>query len=254
MAAIDKFYITSWDQYAEIRDFFEKCGEVTDDYGNKFIPLNYLWEISEEEFNTRINNQLISQQEHYNNGDYDYMVRDGYWTQEEYDNFKPKADIPIMNTPIIFDIWMIRNCQHIKWLTKDLMNKYGGDHSGYSYPDILTRTSVWDTFKRNGLGKNIKVKLPKINVTYSHLGIEVSLSDNIWALYSEDDDVWYFNREPRLLGYVSSMAYIFGSVKSIYRKLQKWNLPENAKVKISVVSFKNGDYVVSNYETIIKKK
>jgi hypothetical protein len=39
MAGIDKTYIKSWKQYAELKDFFDSCGEVTDDYG-KFSRTN----------------------------------------------------------------------------------------------------------------------------------------------------------------------------------------------------------------------
>ena len=44
MAGIDKTYIKSWEQYVELRDFFTSCGEVTDDYGNIFRPIDYLRE------------------------------------------------------------------------------------------------------------------------------------------------------------------------------------------------------------------
>ena len=53
MAAIDKTYIKSWDQYVELRDFFTSCGEVTDVYGNKFKPIDYLWK-EEDEFKEAI--------------------------------------------------------------------------------------------------------------------------------------------------------------------------------------------------------
>ena len=46
MAAIDKTYIKSWDQYVELRDFFTSCGEVTDDYGNVFEPPHTVLESS----------------------------------------------------------------------------------------------------------------------------------------------------------------------------------------------------------------
>ena len=53
MAAIDKTYIKSWEQYAGLRDFFISCGKVTDDYGNVFEPIDYLWE--REEIDSSVN-------------------------------------------------------------------------------------------------------------------------------------------------------------------------------------------------------
>lgn len=156
MAGIDKTYIKSWKQYAELKDFFASCDEVTDDYGNVFRPIDYLWEREEIEFKETVERLAKEVLECYKKGGYDWSLEHGYMTQEEYDNFNPydHVSIPVMNTPIVFDIWMIRNCQHIGWLQDDLKDKYSGGWSKTAFTEhndddlyyqILNHTSCYDT-------------------------------------------------------------------------------------------------------------
>ena len=51
MAAIDKFYLKNWDEYTQLKNFFESCGTVIDDCGNKIKPIDYLYKHTEENFN-----------------------------------------------------------------------------------------------------------------------------------------------------------------------------------------------------------
>ena len=56
--------------------------------------------------------------------------------------------------------------------------------------------------------------------------------------YHENEDYWCSDTEMHMThGWTSSCAYIKTktySPKAIFRKLKKWNLPENAEVKITV--------------------
>ena len=58
MAAIDKTYVNNWDQYLELKNFFESCGTVTDDFGNTFKPIIMLWHNEEADFNEWRNNLI----------------------------------------------------------------------------------------------------------------------------------------------------------------------------------------------------
>lgn len=40
MAGIDKTYVKSWQDYCEIVDWCNSVGEVTDDYGKTFRPID----------------------------------------------------------------------------------------------------------------------------------------------------------------------------------------------------------------------
>lgn len=272
MARIDKTYINSWQQYVELRDFFNSCGEVIDEYGNTFRPIDYLWERDEIEFKETIERLAQEELRRYKNGGYDWSLKHGCMTQEEYDNFNPYdyVDTPVMNTPIVFDIWMIRNCQHIKWLQEDLKNKYSGGWSktaftGHNdndlYYQILNHTSCYDTYKRNGLGKNIKVKkdsfpiIPLHGIKKVFIEAEVYVNDETWW-YHEDEDYWCSDAEMHMThGSISSSADIKSkSPKAIFRKLKKWNLPENAEVKIFVfLTDKKGNRYLSDFILKIRK-
>jgi hypothetical protein len=259
MAGIDKTYISSWNQYEELYNFFQSCGEVTDDFGNKFNPIDYLWEFEKDNFLSRLDELAKREKERYDSGGYKEILKEGYITQGGYDNFNPydHIDIPIMNTPIVFDVWMIRNCQHIGWLQEDLKRKYGNGYSKASfeesgdetlYSQILNHTSPYDTYKRGGLGKNISVNkdsfpiISLFGIRKFWLWVEVlksnSNSDGYWW-YDIERDYWYCDKELHLAGgSISSTATIWGkkkfSPKALFRKFQKWNLPEGTKLRVSV--------------------
>lgn len=274
MAGIDKTYINSWQQYVELRDFFNSCGEVTDDYGNIFRPIDYLWKREETEFNEIISQKAKEALESYNNGGYKWSLKHGYMTQDKYDNFNPydHIDIPIMNTPTVFDIWMIRNCQHIEWLQDDLKDKYSGGWSKTAftnhndddlYYQILNHTSCYDTYQRNGLGENIKIKkdsfpiIPLYGIKKVFIEVEVNVNDEIWW-YHEDEDYWCSDTEMHMTnGWKSSCADIKSktySPKAIFRKLKKWNLPENTEVKIIVfLKDKKGKRYILDFILKIRK-
>lgn len=279
MAAIDKFYINSWEQYKELRDFFISCGEVIDDYGNKFRPISFLYKNEEQEFKDWVNNVAKHVQETYDSGGYKWSLEHGFMTQEEYDNFNAidHATVPIMNTPIYFDVWMIRNCQHIKWLQEQLIDKYSGGYSKLAFTDhnnddeyfqILNHTSEYDTYKRNGLGKNIKIdkrvfpKKDTYKIDRVCFDIEVNMHPNdeySYPDYLEDEDYWKDDLELKgTEGWSSSRATINKdlSYKAFYRKLQKWNLPEGTIVNVSRCYrcriTKN--WYQNNFKVVIKKK
>ena len=276
MAAIDKFYINSWEKYAELRDFFTSCGEVIDNYGNKFRPISFLWKNEEQEFKDWVNNVAKHVQETYDNGGYKWSLENGYMTQEEYDNFKAidHASVPIMNTPIFFDVWMIRNCQHIKWLQEQLIDKYSGGYSKLAFADnnnddeyyqILNHTSIYDTYKRNGVGKNIKMKKCRLKKDTYHIKkawftfeLEDTNKNEYWY-YLESQDYWCCDKELKIAnGWTSSMAHVNKDMswKAIYRKLCKWNLPEGMKVNITrwyICRHTNKRYA-DDFELIIEKK
>lgn len=278
MAAKDKTYISSWDQYEDLYNFFQSCGEVTDDYGNKFNPIDYLWKFEKESFLSKLDELAKREKESYDNGGYKEVLKYGYITQEEYDNFNPydHIDIPVMNTPVVFDVWMIRNCQHIGWLQEDLKRKYGNGYSKASfeesedetlYSQILNHTSPYDTYKREGLGKNIRVnknsfpKIPLFGIRKFWLWVEVlkSNSDEYWW-YDKERDYWYCDKEPHLVkGSIYSAATIRGrkkfSPKALFRKFQKWDLPEGTQLRVTACLYARWrKRYINSFKIILKKR
>lgn len=182
MAGTDKIFVTNWNQFCELRDWLGSRGYLKDDYGNYFRPSDFIAD---------------------------------YLREEDFDG----SEIVVMNNPIYFDIWLIRNCP-IDWVQSRLKSQYPKD-----YESILGRTSIFDTYKRNGLGKRIKIKLPK-HCSNVH-SIIARFPGPGFARYDESKDRWTHILELKGVGSCGIPRLKRHSRKSIYRKLKGWNLPEN---------------------------
>jgi hypothetical protein len=287
MAGIDKTYVKNWNEYLEIQEWCKSVGTVIDVYGNTFKPIDYLWEYTVEEFQKNIDYQIELLLDRYNNGQMMYQLEEGYLTKEEYDNItnepmKHIGGLCIWNTPVFFDLWLIRNCP-LDIIKERLEEQYGKD----SCEEIRNHKSYYDTFQRNGLGKNITAPLSNkhCRLSYKHSsdryengkkmrwtdidielpGIKVNIDTDreftdTCTMYSDDIDKWLYYTEKCIYRTYSSSSMFsvngFMSQKSIYRKLQKWNLPKGTQVRITY----NWEYEDEPYtyykekKLIIKKK
>lgn len=275
MAAIDKTYVKNWNEYLEIQKWCKSVGVVTDVYGNTFKPIDYLWEYTEEEFQKNIDYQIEVLLDRYNNGHMMYQLEEGYLTKEEYDNItnepmKHINGVCIWNTPVFFDLWLIRNCP-IQLIQERLAHQYGNIN------EIRNYQSEYDKFQRNGLGKNIKVvgqylqhglpyRLCKYDkVTYIDIELpELTFGDNNefttrnYGMYQNDIQKWCYDIETSILDTHSCSSiysiHNFLSDKALYRLLQKWDLPENTKVNITYKGSDNNFTYTIEKKLIIKKK
>lgn len=225
MAAIDKTYIDNWKDYSEIKEWCDKQGKVTDDFGNTFKPINFLWEYEEKDF--------ASGSEH-----------------------------PIWNTPLYFDIYLIRNCP-LEIIQNNLKEQYGGGWSKLAftehneddmYEKIKNHTSPYDTYERNGTKGNLRFNIAwKYNNRFKDdriwWWITVKEPSHMW--YNEDEDMWYDDLECRPI--TSNVANCYGniSIRKLKRMLNKWNLPEGTVVNFSGM-YKR--YVQKEFNVTIKKK
>lgn len=254
MAAIDKTYLYSWEQYEQLRDWCKSVGTVIDDYGNKITALDWLYKLTKEEFESIIAEQLEKTQDDYKNGKLKFLLNSGIITQEEYNNFdatKHIWGISVWNTDTYFDVWLIRNCP-LDFIQNRLKEQYGGGWSKEAftahnddnmYEQIKNRTSPYDTYQRNGLGKNIRVNKDLFRIYcgsatkyYFMYDISVKFPDGTIADYMEDCDYWRHDDELKSSdGWTSNIAHIKGKpkFKTLYRKLQKWDLPKGTKVTFS---------------------
>lgn len=263
MAGIDKTYVKNWNDYCQIQEWCKSVGTVTDGYGNTFNPIDYLWEYTEEEFQKSIVYQIEVLLDRYVNGHMMYQLEEGYLTKEEYNNIpnEPEKHIGglcIWNTPTYFDLWLIRNCP-LDIIKERLEEQYGKD----GCEEIRNHKSYYDTFQRNGLGRNITaplsnkhcrlsykyssdrhkngkkmrwtdiyIELPEIKV---NIDTDREFTDKC-TMYSDDIDKWLYYTESYIYDTCSSSSMFsvdgFMSQKSIYRKLQKWNLPKGTQVRI----------------------
>lgn len=275
MAAIDKTYLKRWEDYTLLRSWLQSIGKVTDDFGNIFRPTDFFWdEWTEDRFNECIQKELKRVEESYSKGGYKWYLDEGLMTQEEYDNFIPfdhVSGIPIWNTPRSFDVWLIRNCP-FEFIQNRLKEQYGGGWSKETFtnPDednmylqIKNRVSCYDTYKRKGLGKNIRINkklfpVLRPRLTYkSWTCVEVNFSDDKYPNYDEKTDYWYSSSDLRGDGGMSHFHHS-GCIKpkTLFRKLQKWDLPEGSKVHVEYFyryTFK-GPTFCEEYDLVIRKR
>ena len=276
MAAIDKTYLKRWEDYSSLKSWLQTIGKVTDDFGNTFRPIDFFWDDwTEDKFNSCIQKELKRVKKLYSEGGYKWYLDEGLMTQEEYDNFIPfdhVSGIPIWNTPRHFDVWLIRNCP-FEFIQDRLKEQYGGGWSKETFtnPDednmylqIKNKTSCYDTYQRNGLGKNIHINKNLFPVFRSKLTccvstyIEIELPDeSVW--YNDEYDCWPSRNDLRNQSNGSSSSFSTKGhmkPKTIFRKLQKWDLPEGSKVHVEYF-YKytpKGPTFYEEFDLVIRKK
>lgn len=277
MAAIDKTYLKRWEDYSALKSWLQSIGKVTDDFNNTFTPLDFFWdEWTEDEFNLCIQKELERVKNIYSEGGYKWYLDEGLMTQDEYDNFIPFdhiSGVPVWNTPRHFDIWLIRNCP-FDFIQDRLKEQYGGSWSKecFSHPDeedmytqIKNRVSCYDTYQRNGLGKNIRINknlFPVVScksTCYASTSISIDFPDEEFIWYQDETDSWTSRDDLRNHSSYSSSSYSckgFIKSKTLFRKLQKWDLPEGSKVHVEYwyKYTSKGPTFFDEFNLIIKKR
>jgi hypothetical protein len=206
MAAIDKTYTDSYIYYKEFKDWAD-TQIVTFFDGHKVCIGDYVWNYQKENFDGR--------------------------------------SIPIMNTPIWMDIYLIQNCKS-QFVIDRMKQVYGDDFERYKNMIDLTKTP-------EGCDKNRKI------VFYNSFGCKFPfkrkmfkkpIGKNKWVLQC-DDDFWYneetktWSQRGSFYPYNTNTAF-FKSTKAVVRHLRKQYLPVGLKFTLS------GRYVGEDYEIIIK--
>lgn len=208
MASIDKTYVSNYEDYVKVRNWCMQQGEVQDHYGNRFFPINFLYDrdLSEDEWNSR---------------------KRGYLEKYPGEEF----ELILWNTPTYFDIWLIRFCP-IDFVQERLKFQYGKD-----YEKIKNRTSIYDTYRRDW-DKNCKYRFKTI------WGIPVRSKNLIWFVeirepgcfwnYDLSRDRWFSSREVYKAEseWTSSCATVRGALtkKNILKLIRKWKIPRGCKV------------------------
>ena len=238
MSYIDKTYIVDYQQFKEVRDWCK--GKIVEtDNGLKYHAEDFLIDkdMTEDYFNNWKKEVIENRMRNY-----------GETYEEAYKN----AEIPLWNTPYYFDIWLIKNCP-IQFIQDRLKYQYD-----YEYEQIKNGTSSYDTYKRNGLGKNFHYKVickpnrkPRYKFTYvDRFGNDKCYKENRkpWWLITIDDTKtvnpvsWWVNTEHNYwtcseegLPFKSNMLVIKRknvNIHAIIRMIKKWNLPAGSQVKV----------------------
>lgn len=219
MAGIDKTYVKTWEDYSQIKKWVESVGQIKDDFGNVFSPVEWLCEYTKEEFEE----EITFQRERYKNyySDPKHIQEDRVWRGE---NWEPKpeeiGEVVVWNTITYLDVWLIRNCP-LSIIQERLKEQYAK-----SYTDIKERKSEFDTYERPAASSHFKItrvtSFPRIKTCNLWLNFQVCGME--WD-YNSEEKKWYNVFECRAID--TNTASIKGSLtkKKLARLIKKWDLP-----------------------------
>lgn len=155
MAAIDKIYITSIEQYREYKKWCDSIPYQCDSIGNLWHPSEFIYLGTERE----------------------YII-----------GLRHNKEIPLCNNPSYVDVFLIRNCP-IEFIQNRLKEQYGDE-----YDCILNYTSMYDTYKPTISTKFKVIKKPSFNCRDGYWSVEVDSKDAYWR-YSEEKHCWKTNSD-----------------------------------------------------------
>lgn len=194
MAAIDKTYTNSWDEYKEYRDW---CigKKFTCPNGDVIRPIDYLKDLTEEDF-------------------------------------KSGHEISIMSTPCSLDYFLIKHCP-IKLIHDTLHRQYSEDYirsvlEGTSKYDSFTKEGkVGTRLRMTKWPSDMKANRPMGGGSWF-----VQLSNaGFHCDYDEEKDRWTWPDELHATnGWTSDTAYV-KTIKALKRKIIKWQLPKGTIIR-----------------------
>lgn len=153
------------------------------------------------------------------------------------------AGMVLWNTPVFFDMYLIRYCP-VTFIQERLKEQYSEDF----IKKTLKFQTEYDTFKRNGLGKNTKatiLKRPQFRGHYDTVWW-ISVENPDWS-YNTYEDTWVNKYECKEHNTNICSKYRGKlMLRKIMRILRKWNLPKGLTVNI------RGSYI--GQEWILKTK
>lgn len=192
MAAIDKIYITSIEQYREYKKWCDSVPYQRDSIGNLWHPSEFLYSGTERE----------------------YIIGLIY-----------SKELPICNNPVYVDVFLIRNCP-IEFIQNRLKEQYGDE-----YDCILNHTSTYDTYNPVISTKFKVVKKPPFNFRNENCWtVDVNSRDAYWR-YSSEKHCWKSNFDLCYCD-SSCACFKNISLRKIKRLIKKWRLPVGTTIKI----------------------
>lgn len=222
MAAIDKTYVTSYDDYINLKEWASQQS-FTCPNGQVIKPIKYMYKWDKRTWDET---QL------------DYIARNG----------KPTA-FPVLNTPEALDYFLIKYCpfQFVQDRMKevyseDYINKIINGESDYDHYHRIIGNNI-KCIKYPKFGNKSKLQEPKKWLTW--ITVEYQDTDKLESFwYNEDYDTWVESYE---LGTATTNVCTkpIKSVKALIRKIRKWRLPKN-----TIVTF-SGKYVDNEFEFLI---
>lgn len=261
MAAIDKIYVNSYDEYQQFKQWCALQPPLEDKYGKKVRLVDYLYRYDEPFEGCHPSANLPYYLDAYiiRHCTLDFVLKElqvnyGYWSQQKKDE--------------AYKIVMERGGEEGKmgeyysWLTKDDFKVVDGvvtmpnlEKSSYEkIRDGELYTTPWTSHEYT-VGKHFKCIHHPAHKYDKPFGcknwfVSVHLPDELDDLgflwYHEGTDTWDFSDEFVVASWSSSDAFV-PSIRALKRKILKWKLPVGAKVRLT-------DRLIGDDYTFIIKK
>lgn len=170
---------------------------------------------------------------------YSVNIGERVWEYEEVDFLG--GEIPIMNTPTWFDIYLIQNCKSEFVLNR--MKEVYGESTFKEYKKIDLTALPPENYQQNRkvvIRRNKNTKFPLHKIPYNGGVWWLQCKDYFW--YNEKADKWV--SEDFYYPHNSNTALI-KSTKSLIRHLRKQYLPKGVKFTLF------GRYIGEEYDVII---
>lgn len=229
MAGIDKTYFNTWEQYTDVIGWASHIGYVTDEYGNRFNPLEFVTEWTKDEFDEAYANRLAEGKKHCSDPKYIKNYKEWYGDDATPDPYA-WCEFILWNTPTYFDVWLIRNCP-VDFVQKRLKEQYAS-----CYDDIKNHTSEYDKPRISGSHnfKVIKVYDSKIKDDDIFWWVQIiEEPKGMWYSYSEEDRMWYEYHECK--DTYTNTVHFRGNIskRKLTRIIKRWDLPKGIVLRFN---------------------
>ena len=211
MAAIDKTYTTSWNEYQTLIKWAKETTFTCPD-GTKLKPIDYVY---------------------------------SHWAKEDFDIMGR----PVMNTSYVCDYYLIKYCP-LDFVQKRMTEVYDEEYvksikNGTSEFDTFKKEGKYGTKFRlikqpkKGMRGNKPFK-------YKYWFVQLREPDNVDLDYNESENRWIWDNELTALnGWSSNTCHRFKTRRALERNIRKWKLPIGTIVRV------HGRYIFDKYEYLV---
>ena len=256
MAAIDKIYVDTWEEYIQFKEWCEQQPPLLDKYGKSVKISSYLitgWNKEDWKCHPIFSAPYYVDAYVIRNCPFDFiqkelMVNYGHWSQERIKSFY--EDVKNWNSEEKCPYWA--KLEDFVTLEDGTMTIKGLEESNYSkikkgelYTSPLTNCHYT-------VGKHFRCRKHSSHMYNTPYGCEnwfisVDVPDGLPFLWYHDKyNSWDFSDEFVLSNWSSNTAFC-KTIRALKRLMIKWKLPIGTVVRAT------GRYIFDNYEFIITK-
>jgi len=255
MAAIDKIYVNTWEEYIQFKEWCEQQPPLLDKYGKSVKISEYLitsWSKENWKCHPIFSAPCYIDAYVIRNCPFDFiqeelMINYGHWSQERIKSFY--EDVKNWNSEEKCPYWA--KLEDFVFNEDGTITLKGLEKSDY---DLIKEGKLYIspfTIYQYEIGKHIKcIKHPYIKYNRPFKGrwfVNITLpTESGYMWYHENHNSWDFSDEFVIADWSSSTAYV-KTIKAAKRLMIKWKLPIGTKVTIT------GYFTNEIYEFLITK-